>query len=131
MNLDHAVDIYFYQNSRDILFLRRRDEKYFILKGEYESNDIGHAAMSAIDSDLFKDYEWINIDESFSIDWDVVLCASAWRDSGSLIVSSPVYVKDIEKHPKILLSKNPKFSELGEAVMGRFKYCREMEENLE
>ncbi|MBL1275318.1 MAG: hypothetical protein COB30_004470 [Ectothiorhodospiraceae bacterium] len=127
MNLNNGVDIYLSQSTKEILFLRRRDEMYLVLSGDYEAKDIGHLAMSAIDSKLFDDFEWNTTDENFYIDWDDVLCASTWRGSGSLVVTSPVYVANIEEHPQIKLANNPKHSELGEAILGRFAYCKQMQ----
>ncbi len=128
MNLENAVDIYLSQSTNEIIFLRRRDEMYLVLSGVYDTKDIGHLAMSAIDSNLFNDFEWFVADENFRIEWGDVLCASAWRDTGKLTVTSPLYVENIEDHPQIKLAKNPKYDELGEAILGRFDYGKRMQE---
>ena len=128
MNLDHGVDIYLYRSTGEIVFIRQRDTTFFVLEGEYEPKDIGHITMSALDSKLFKDYEWKVIDKNFCINWGGVLCASARRESDSVVVTSPLYEKNIEDHPQVWLPKNPKYTELGEAILGRFEYGKVMEE---
>ncbi|MEW8508719.1 MAG: hypothetical protein AB2598_18665 [Candidatus Thiodiazotropha sp.] len=109
------------------MLLRRRDDSVLLLPGSSEPRELGHAAISGIDSKFQNDYTWKSIGDDFNIDWDNIVIAVAWRQDGALMVSTPFYVEDIDKHPKIRLNKLPKHQELGEVILGRLEYSKEMQ----
>jgi len=110
------------------MLLRRRDESVLVLPGTSEPRELGHAVLSGVDAKYQKDFPWKPIRDDFCIDWDNVVAAVAWREAGALVVSTPLYVEEIDKHPKIKLIKLPNHRELGEAILGRLEYSKEMQD---
>ncbi len=107
------------------MFLRRRDDSVLLLPGSSEPRELGHAALSGIDAKFQNDFTWEAIGDDFRIDWDNVATAVAWREDGALVVSTPLYVKEIDEHPKVKLRKLSNHRELGEIILDRLEYSKE------